>query len=62
MPDKGWAWVTGARKAHFFVNGRSLCGNWSFFGRATPDDGRDGPWDCKKCQRKVHKLRESGEI
>ena len=62
MTRKGWAWPLNARAAHFFIAGRSLCGRWIFFGRVSPDDGRDGPLDCKTCSRKIKKLREAGEV
>ncbi len=50
---EGWAWPLNARKAHYFVGRKSLCGKWIFFGRLQDDDGKDGPMDCKACTRKL---------
>lgn len=50
---EGWGWPLSARKAHYFVNMRSLCGSWLFTGRLTDDNGKDGPMDCKRCTRKL---------
>lgn len=57
--DEGWAWPPNCRKAHYFINNRSLCGKWSFFGRKMLDNGKDSSNDCKACSRKIKKLREA---
>lgn len=46
-------------KAHFFVEGRSLCRSWLFFGRETRTQStsaeRPGPDDCAACWRRLHR-------
>ena len=51
--DEGWALPTAtARKYHYFVDGRSLCGGWAYLGSswficiAQTDK-------CKACARKL---------
>lgn len=51
--DRGWAWPLLAKKPHYFVGGRSLCGKWMFLGDCEKDRGIDTPEDCKSCQRKL---------
>lgn len=56
VKDSGWAWPLNARKAHFFVDGRSLCGRWLFFGKVHGGRGlqeANGSDDCKGCLTKV---------
>jgi len=58
--DEGW-WFPGlARKAHYFRDGRSLCGSWGTFGRPTlePDD-RESVDDCVQCRRKRDKEKKT---
>jgi hypothetical protein len=53
-PDEGW-WFPGlSRKAHYFREGRSLCGKWGTFGQQplTPDTHKS-PDDCAACRRKL---------
>jgi len=49
----GWAWPGLARKAHFFREGRSLCGRWLYTGplcqNQVEDDMAPGREDCWKC-------------
>lgn len=61
MPEKvikeGWGWPVQARKAHYFVNMRSLCDAWMFTGKLYPPEF-SSPDDCKACTRKLAKRRE----
>lgn len=47
----GWAWPSNASRAHYFVAGRSLCGQWAW-----PHDtgmSADPPTTpCARCSRK----------
>jgi hypothetical protein len=55
---EGWGWPLNSRKAHYFTHeGRSLCGNWMFFGQLQPDDFRSKD-DCKACLKRLAKSRE----
>jgi hypothetical protein len=36
---RGWGWPTNSKKAHYFFDGRSLCGKWGFFGDVDDADG-----------------------
>jgi len=60
----GWCWPGDARKAHFFVAGRSLCGRWAFFGDALLTQGMKdvpGPDDCLTCFKKAKAASVSKE-
>jgi hypothetical protein len=47
---KGWGFPANARKAHYFVDGISLCRNWMFFGHAD-DTNHDSIDNCATCKR-----------
>ena len=51
----GWAAVAGAKKFHYFEEGRSLCGRWMYWGAIyQSDQGESDPArDCKGCSKKV---------
>jgi hypothetical protein len=56
----GWAWPGLAKKAHYFVDGRSLCNHWMLFSVPDPDQEiEDKPRriDCVTCWRKASKLK-----
>lgn len=64
---KGWGQPLLARRAHYFVGARSLCGGWAYTGNLEPADPSDfdrkvAPrTDCKTCwlrARRVHKRKE----
>ena len=50
---EGWGFPGLARKAHYFVEGKALCGKWAYTGSL---DGSNpeikGPDDCVACRRK----------
>jgi len=51
---EGWALPGLSRKSHYFVEGRSLCGRWAYFGDCYPDiERRRSPLDCVVCVRKL---------
>ena len=58
MSASGWGWPGNAKKAHYFVDGRSLCGRWLFFGQPTQNQGASSPDDCRECARRVPKERK----
>ncbi len=68
MANDGWGWPTGANKAHYFKDGRALCGKWmqvSPFGGGTVliEANAESPAsskDCAPCTRKLAKLKEQG--
>lgn len=53
---QGWVHIIGAKKWHYITEaseGKSLCGNWLYLGRAEPDDSNHESKDnCRACQRK----------
>ncbi|MCX9083198.1 MAG: hypothetical protein OIN87_00165 [Candidatus Methanoperedens sp.] len=69
-PRKGWGFPLNSKKAHYFVDGRSLCGKWMFFG--VLEQGNDNSLDnctaCKKAllnekvKKKTSELKEKGKI
>jgi hypothetical protein len=54
----GWGWPGLAKKAHYFVKGRSLCGKWLFTGDS---EGKElefrGDDDCAACFKKQQALK-----
>jgi hypothetical protein len=43
--SRGWLWPAAARKAHYFTDGRSLCGKFAAVGsEPTQADDRGAPW------------------
>ena len=58
-PTRGWGWPMLSKKAHYFVDDRSLCGKWLFSGYDVGDHiGKPGPDDCKACWKKLDRLTE----
>jgi hypothetical protein len=55
--NQGWAWPFNSQKAHYFVNARSLCGRWGFFGEIDMSDQGPGNKrsDCAACMKKLEK-------
>jgi len=53
----GWGWPVYSKKAHYFVDGRSLCGKWLYLGSLEQgnDDSRDNCAECKKRLKRVDK-------
>ena len=50
--QKGWGWPALSKKAHYFTDGRSLCGKWLFWGQL--EEGNDGsPDNCAQCKRRL---------
>jgi hypothetical protein len=55
---EGWAMPGNARKWHYYVDGRSLCGKWVILGGSLQaDTGRTSSADCAGCRAKVEKRR-----
>ena len=54
---EGWGWPENSRKAHYFVDGRSLCKRWLFLGLV--EQGNDNsPDNCPTCMKKLAKSKE----
>lgn len=58
--NEGWGWPLAAYKAHYFIMGKSLCGQWVWFGGKllypVMEPSND---DCAKCRRKLE-IRQTG--
>jgi hypothetical protein len=55
--SRGWAFPTAnARKAHFFIESRSLCGKFAYWGEEIEDDKHESADNCAACKRKREKL------
>ena len=52
---EGWGFPLNSRKAHYFVDGFSLCGKWMFLGPMENYQGKSSPDDCKSCEKKMKK-------
>lgn len=50
---EGWAWPANARKAHYYVNHRSLCCKWGMLGTHFEQGNDDSPSNCAECRRKL---------
>lgn len=55
--ERGWGWPMNSKKAHYFIEGRSLCGNWGFSGALTANDAHS-PDDCADCTGRRGKMLE----
>lgn len=51
-PKKGWGFPWNSKKAHYFREGRSLCGKWGYFG-ALHDDESYPDIRCQACAKKL---------
>ena len=49
---KGWKLLINNPKAHYFIDGRSLCGRWMNLGKDFEDFGHHSPDNCKACMKK----------
>lgn len=56
MTDRteGWGWPANARKAHYYIEGRSLCAKWAFFGSLSLKNDAS-PDNCAECKRQKAK-------
>lgn len=52
---EGWAQFNNARKAHYFVAGRSLCGKWMKTWRGGFSNAYWNEDKCKPCERRLDK-------
>jgi hypothetical protein len=52
---EGWVWLYNAKKEHYIVEGRSLCGRWGYMGGAFHASDIDSPDNCKACVREFKK-------
>jgi hypothetical protein len=54
-PIEGWGYSVLHRKAHYFVDSRSLCGQWVFGGKRK--EGNDDSDHCARCKRRLKSRR-----
>lgn len=62
MAKDGWAWPLNSRKAHYFIDTRSLCRRWSFWGsQDQPQHVGAAPQrdDCVPCWRAAKKMQDA---
>jgi len=53
---EGWGFPLNSKKAHYFVDGRALCGKWLFFGNL--EEGNDNsPDNCTACKKAVERRK-----
>lgn len=53
--DVGWVFIPGARRAHYFVRFRSLCGVWAYWGKLFRKNVDLDSVKCKKCRSEFDK-------
>lgn len=53
--DEGWWWPLNSKKAHYMVQGRSLCGRWLKLGNSSMLElgNHDSLDNCVTCRRKL---------
>lgn len=67
---EGWGFPLNSKKAHYFIEGRSLCGKWFFMGELEEgnDESSDNCTACKKALTKrrarqaLDRLKDKGKI
>lgn len=58
MAEEGWTWLWNAKKEHYFVDGRSLCGRWGLVGPGDLHRSKDdSPNNCRECVRRLAQQR-----
>lgn len=57
---KGWGFPLNSRKAHYFIDGISLCRSWMFFGLAD-DTNHDSADNCLTCKRLLLKVKPQAQ-
>lgn len=62
MSKEGWAFPGLSRKAHYFVDKRSLCGKWLYF-EELEQGNDDSPDNCTACKKALQrrKAKEASE-
>ena len=60
---EGWGWIHQSPKWHYFVDDRSLCGQWLGLGLGELQQGNDDSLNnCKACKRKLKKRQVKTEV
>ena len=60
---EGWSWpMASCRKAHYFVDGRSLCGKYGLLRGDLDDNPYIGPNDCRECGRRLNARRKKAGL
>ena len=52
---EGWGFPDASMKAHYSVDGRSLCRRWLWLGGELEPAEEESPDDCLQCTRKLAK-------
>lgn len=52
-PNEGWTFLHNSRRDHYFVDGRSLCGKYAYFGPI--DNKTNGNPECADCLKRLKK-------
>lgn len=52
MREEGWGWPFNAWKAHYYVNGMSLCRKWMLWGGTLEQGNDDNPDNCATCKKR----------
>ena len=61
-PEEGWGFPSSSRKAHYFVDSRSLYGKWLYTSKKLEPAGKASPDDCALCTRRLKKHQVSTEV
>jgi hypothetical protein len=52
--EEGWGWPRISKKWHYFINKRSLCGRFAFFGELEAGNN-ESPDNCADCKKRLTK-------
>lgn len=59
---EGWSFCSTSAKAHYFVDGRSLCNRWMFLSDPELEQGNDNsPDNCVICRKKLLRRKERNQ-
>lgn len=56
-PKEGWGFPGTSRKAHYFVDGMSLCRKWGFYQGPLEQGNDESPDNCSACVKALIKKR-----
>lgn len=53
---RGWGWPGFSKKAHYFIDGRSLCGKWMYLGELE-DSNHESSDNCATCKTRHARMQ-----
>jgi len=59
---KGWGFPSNSKKAHYFVNGMSLCHKYGFYRGDLEDFNDESNDNCTACKKALLKIRAKEKV